>query len=83
MRNEIMENMNNPRRLWKYLKKKKKQHQEQTPSSLSCIEIDGQQITDPLSMAGAVNYDFTKIRLSANSAASADDDLQADKKATL
>ena len=34
-------------------------------------------------MAGAVNYDFTKIRLSANSAASADDDLQADKKATL
>ena len=82
MRNEIMENMNNPRRLWKHLKKKTAPTQ-QTPSSLSYIEIDGQQITDPLSMASAFNYDFTKIKLSANSAASADDDLQADKKATL
>ena len=55
----------------------------QTPSSLSYIEVDGQQITDPLSMASAFNYDFTKIQLSANSAASADDDLQADMNATL
>ena len=84
MRNEIMENMNNPRRLWKHLKKKKKTAPTQkTPSSLSYIEIDGQQITDPLSTASAFYYNFTKIQLSANSAASADDDLQADMNATL
>ena len=34
-------------------------------------------------MASAFNYNFTKIQLSANSAASADDDLQADMNATL
>ena len=34
-------------------------------------------------MASAFNYHFTKIQLSANSAASADDDLQADMNATL
>ena len=34
-------------------------------------------------MASAFNYDLTKIQLSANSAASADDDLQADINATL
>ena len=34
-------------------------------------------------MASAFYYNFTKIQLSANSAASADDDLQADMNATL
>ena len=63
--------------------KKKTAPTQQTPSSLSNIKIDGQQITDQLSMASAFNYDFTKIQLSANSAASADDDLQADINATL
>ena len=58
--------------------KKKTAPTQKTPSSLSYIEIDGQQITDPLSMASAFYYNFTKIQLSANSAASADDDLQAD-----
>lgn len=63
--------------------KKKTAPTQKTPSSLSYIEIDGQQITDPLSMASAFYYNFTKIQLSANSAASADDDLQADMNATL
>ena len=68
----------------KTLKKKKKTAPtQQTPSSLSYIEIDGQQITNSLFMASAFNYYFTKIQLSANSAASADDDLQADINATL
>ena len=58
--------------------KKKTAPTQKTPSSLSYIEIDGQQITDPLSTASAFYYNFTKIQLSANSAASADDDLQAD-----
>lgn len=67
----------------KTLEKKKTAPTQKTPSSLSYIEIDGQQITDPLSTASAFYYNFTKIQLSANSAASADDDLQADMNATL
>ena len=40
MRNEIMENMNNPKRLWKT----KTAPTQLTPSSPSYIEIDGQKI---------------------------------------
>ena len=81
MRNEIMENINNPKRLWKALQKTTPT--PLTPSSPSYIELDGQQITDLLSMASAFNNHFTKIQLSANAAAPADENLYANINATL
>ena len=81
MRNEIMENINNPKRLWKSLQKTRPT--PLTPSSPSYIDIYDQQITDPLSVARAFNNYFTKIRLSENTAAIADENLYTNINATL
>lgn len=79
-----MENMNNPRRLWKTFK-----HAAPTQPILktpSFIEMDGQQITDPLSMANAFNDlcdHFIDIQSSVNSNVTVDDQAQADINAGL
>ena len=54
MRSEITENMGNPKKLWKTLKHAVSTHL--IPSTPSFFEMDGQEITDPLSMADAINY---------------------------
>ena len=65
LRNEIMDlNVNNPKRLWKSLKQTAPI--KPTLSSLSYVEMCGQQVTDPLSMANAFHDHFTNIRLSVN-----------------
>ncbi|PFX20265.1 Nidogen-1 [Stylophora pistillata] len=46
--------MRNPKKLWKTLKHAVSTHS--IPSTPSFIEMDGQEITDPLSMADAFNY---------------------------
>lgn len=81
MTNEIMENMYNPRQLWKTLQKIAPT--QLTPLSPFNIEIDGQQITDPLSITSAFNNHITKVQLCANSTAPADENLQADINARL
>ena len=66
MRNEVTENMGNPKKLWRTLKQAIPTHP--ILSSPSFIEMDGQEITDPLSTADAFNDHFTNIERAANPA---------------
>ncbi|XP_068728081.1 uncharacterized protein [Montipora capricornis] len=56
VRNEIMENMNNPKKLWKILRQVVPT--KPRPSNFSFIEVNGQQITNPV---GIINIEHINI----------------------
>ena len=56
MRNEIMENMNNPKKLWKILKQVAPT--KPRPTNFSFIEVNGQQINNPVGISNAFNEHF-------------------------
>jgi len=60
MRNEIMENMNNPKKLWKILKQVAPT--KPRPTNFSLVEVNGQQISNPVGISNAFNEHFTNIQ---------------------
>ena len=64
MRNEISKNMNNPRKLWKTLKRIAPT--KSAPSNLSFIETEDKSVCDPTEMANTFNKHFTNIQQNAD-----------------
>jgi len=60
MRNEIMENLNNSKKLWKLLKQVAPTKPRAT--NFSFIEVNGQQISNPVGISNAFNEHFTNIQ---------------------
>ena len=60
VRNEISKNMNNPRKLWKTLKRISPT--KSAPSNLSFIEAEDKSVCDPTEMANTFNKHFTNIQ---------------------
>ena len=60
MRNEIMENMNNSKKLWKILKQVAPT--KPRPTNFSFIEVNSQQISNPVGISNAFNEHFTNIQ---------------------
>ena len=60
MRNEIMENKNNPKKLWKILKQVAPT--KPRPTNFSFIEVNGQQISNPVGISNAFNEHFINIQ---------------------
>ena len=60
MRNEIMENMNNPKKLWKILKQVAPT--KPSPTNFSFMEVNGQHISNPVGISNAFNEHFTNIQ---------------------
>ena len=60
MRNEIMENMNNPKKLWKILKQVAPT--KPRPTNFSFIKVNGQQISNPVGISNAFNEHFTNTQ---------------------
>ena len=60
MRNEIIENMNNPKKLWKILKQVAPT--KPRPTNFSFIEVNGQQISNPVGISNAFNEHFTNTQ---------------------
>ena len=60
VRNEISKNMNNPRKLWKTLKRTAPT--KSAPSNLSFIEVEDKSVCDPMEMANTFNKHFTDIQ---------------------
>ena len=64
VRNEISKNMNNPRKLWKTLKRTAPT--KSAPSNLSFIEVEDKSVCDPTEMANTFNKHFTNIQQNAD-----------------
>ena len=62
IKNEIESNLNNPKKLWKTLKRVAPK--KSVPSMPSLIEVDGPQISDPLAMANRFNEYFVESQTS-------------------
>ena len=60
MRNEIMENMNNSKKLWKILKQVAPT--KPRPTNFSFIEVNGQQISNPVGISNACKEHFINIQ---------------------
>ena len=60
MRNKIMENMNNPKKLWKILQQVAPT--KPRPTNFSFIEVNGQQISNPVGISNAFNEYFINIQ---------------------
>ena len=60
MRNEIMENMSNPKKLWKILLQVAPT--KPRPTNVSFIEGNGQQISNPVGISNAFKEHFTNIQ---------------------
>ena len=60
MRNEIMENMNNSKKLWKILKQVAPTKPK--PTNFSFIEVNGQQISNPVGISNAFKEHFINIQ---------------------
>lgn len=60
VRNGIMENMNNPKKLWKILKQVAPT--KPRPTNFSFIEVNGQHISNPVGISNAFNEHFTNIQ---------------------
>ena len=64
VRNEISKNMNNPRKLWKTLKRIAPT--KSAPSNFSFIETEDKSVYDPTEMAKTFNKHFTNIQQNAD-----------------
>ena len=64
VRNEISKNMNNPRKLWKTLKRIAPT--QSAPSNFSFIETEDKSVYDPTEMAKTFNKHFTNIQQNAD-----------------
>ena len=64
VRNGISKNMNNPRKLWKTLKRIAPT--KSAPSNLSFIETEDKSVCDPTEMANTFNKHFTNIQQNAD-----------------
>ena len=62
--NEISKNMNNPRELWKTLKRISPT--KSAPSNLSFIEAEDKSVCDPTKMANTFHKHFTNIQQNAD-----------------
>ena len=60
VRNEISKYMNNPRKLWKTLKRTVPA--KSAPSNLSFVELEDKSVCDPTEIANAFNKHFTNIQ---------------------
>ena len=60
MRDEITDNMNNSKKLWKILKQVAPT--KQRPTNFSFIEANGQQISNPVGISNAFNEHFINIQ---------------------
>ena len=60
VRNEISKYMNNPRKLWKTLKRTVPA--KSAPSNLSFVELEDKSVCDPTEKANAFNKRFTNIQ---------------------
>ena len=60
VRNEISKYMNNPRKLWKTLKRTVPA--KSAPSNLSFFELEDKSVCDPTEIANAFNKHFTNIQ---------------------
>ena len=60
MRNEITDNMNNSKKLWKILKQVAPT--KRRPTNFSFIEANGQQISNPVGISNAFNEHFINIQ---------------------
>ena len=57
---KFMENMNNPKKLWKILKQVAPT--KPRPTNFSFIEVNGQQINNPVGISNAFNEHFVNIQ---------------------
>ena len=60
VRNEISKYMNNPRKLWKTLKRTVPA--KSAPSNLSFVELEDKSVCDPTEIANTFNKHFTNIQ---------------------
>ena len=64
VRNEISKNMNNPRKLWKTLKRTVST--KSASSNLSFVEVEDKSVCDPTEIANTFNKHFTNIQQNAD-----------------